>query len=199
MKRILLIAGIITSLSIFVNNAFSSTITYTYTGHGSGELDGVSFLNEDFTISASGDTAIRENFGNGIFFINNSAATINISDVGNLTINTPTRFFVNNSENAVGFSRAGSQGEDLFDTKNSAFETWNMLNSIGPVNGIGELIQWHDFDQIMTSEGILIFTENANVKATFQATVSPIPEPSTYAMLLVGLGMLGFMRIRQNQ
>lgn len=200
MKGVLLIAGIITALSMSVNYAFSSTITYTYTGHGSGDVDGVPFFNEDFTISATADIANRESIGNSIYFIINSTAIINITDVGNLMIISPTRFFVNNQENTVGFSHAGSLPFDLFNTKNSAFESWNMLNSIGPVNGIGALLQWHDLglDPVLTSEGILFFTDNANVNATFQATVSPIPEPSTYIMLLVGLGFIWLVRRRKN-
>ena len=78
-----------------------------------------------------------------------------------------------------------------------------MMNSIGPVDGIGKLIQWDgfgidpDIDLVMTSEGILSFNDSFDVAATFQATVSPIPEPSTYALLLVGLGVMGFLaRVR---
>lgn len=203
MKSTILIAGMIITLLFLINNASSATITYIYTGHGSGDLGGVPFFNEDFTISATGNTADRENHGAGIFSINNSTATINISDVGNLTISSPTRLFVNNLENTVGFSHAGFGGLDLFNTVNPAFGSWKMMNSIGPVDGIGKLIQWDgfgtdpDLDLVMTSEGILSFNDSFDVAATFQATVSPIPEPSTYALLLVGLGVMGFLaRVR---
>ncbi|PXW91170.1 hypothetical protein C8R34_10179 [Nitrosomonas sp. Nm84] len=85
MKRIFFIAGLITAFVLPINNAFSAAITFTYADHGSGNLDGTLFFDADFTIAAS----------------------INISDVGNLTFTTPTRFFVNNTVNTVGFSHGG--------------------------------------------------------------------------------------------
>jgi hypothetical protein len=58
------------------------------------------------------------------------------------SITSGTRFFVNNDDEFVGFSRAGSDGIDLIDGPgNSAFATWTMLTSIGPFTGPGSIEQ----------------------------------------------------------
>jgi hypothetical protein len=40
--------------------------------------------------------------------------------------------------------------------------------------------------------------ENATVGATYISEVPPIPEPDSFAMLLAGLGLLGFMAKRKK-
>jgi hypothetical protein len=100
----------------------------------------------------------------------------------------------------VGYSRAGDFGADLFNGPvDSAFATWDMLTSIGPITGSGSLIQW-DSEPVVTSGGILAFN-TASTSATFEASVGAlaIPEPETYALMMAGLGLLGFVARRKKR
>lgn len=198
MKRSIFIAGLIAALAFPVNNAFSAAITFTLTGHGSGSIAGNPFSDVDFTVTATGDTANRQSLLGFAYFIDNDTASINISGIGDYTFSTATRFFVNNANNYVGFSHAGSLGADLFANQNAAFASWDMLSSIGPVTGTGVTLQW-DFSPVVTSGGILLFADDysATDTRTFQAVLSAVPEPEIYAMLLIGLGFLGFVARRQ--
>jgi hypothetical protein len=125
--------------------------------------------------------------------MDNFSASIDIVGVGAFTFLTPTRFFVNNLNDIVGFSRAGTSGLDLFNgPTDSQFGTWDMLSGIGPVIGQGYLLQWSD-TPMFTDKGILAFN-TAPTAALFEAdATAPIPEPGAAVLLTMGLAAAGFL------
>lgn len=181
-------------LSVCTANANADTITYTHTGSGSGTLNGVTFgaiapLN--FTITAVGDTDDVVSFsGSDGFYINNISAFIHIDTLGSFDFTTATRFFVYNPSKIIGFSLAGEEGADLFNGP-STVDYWDMTSSIDPISGTAELLQWSR-QEVDTTGGILAFNSSYGVASTFSATVAAVPEPSSYAVMLAGLGLLGF-------
>ncbi len=139
-----------------------------------------------FTITSTGDTDDREHFlgePDGGFSIEHLTSAIAIEGVGTFSVISSTRTFVNNDVPIVGYSR-GPHGTDLYDgPTNDAFDTWDMLSSIGPVNGAGFLIQWGD-EPVQTDGGVLEFNSASVDAATFQAIV---PEPATFTLLAIGV------------
>ena len=135
-----------------------------HSGIGSGAIlpphgasGGVAFTNAAFAITATGDTGNRLR-GAGGFFVDHDSARIEINGLGTITILTGTRTFVNNNLESVGFSRAGPEGIDLYNgPRDEAFEIWDMLCSIGPVEGFGATLQWDSDPQIDTDVGVLMF------------------------------------------
>jgi hypothetical protein len=169
--------------------AAADTLICIHAGSGSGTLNGTPFPLSNFTITATMDTANRLDFG-GVWSIDHSSAFVSIDGVGGFDILTPTRTFVNNGVQIVGFSRAGDIGSDLFDGPNhSEFASWDMLDPIGPLSGAGWLGQWGFEPQINTSGGILFFND-----ATPEATFTAIPEPSSASFLAVMASVLAARR-----
>src|SRR3990172_8363597 len=114
MKKVLVNAVLVAFVVMaFAVNANASIITFTHEGTGSYSLDGSSFVDAAFTITAYGDTTNQDTHGYG-FFIDHDYATIDITGLGTLAFATGTRTFVNTANDIVGFSRAGSGGLDLF-------------------------------------------------------------------------------------
>jgi hypothetical protein len=202
--------------------AFGMPITFTYTGSGSGALNGISFGDTApvaFTITATGDTDHRQTFGSGLttgFFIEHESltptaptASISITGLGIFDFVTDSRTFVNNSNNAsngvIGFSRVASQsdpGSDLFNgPPNAVPGIWDMLTDIGPIKGTGRLLQWSStFPDVVTTGGVLEFNTNESTPWTFQAIVGsvpePVPEPGTLALLGLALAAAAWARAR---
>lgn len=177
LKCILLAVGL---LSLAAAEAPAAILTFIHTGNGSGTLDGDPFPPSDFVITAQADTSDRLFFSDG-WWIDHLSATISIEGLGELDFLSPTRHFVNNTSITVGFSRGVEIGGlDLLNgPADAAFNTWDMTDPIGPISGLGFLVQWSSDPQMNTSGGILIFNHSSS-----DSTFTAIPEPTTLIILL---------------
>ena len=178
----------------FHSTAVADQITFTHTGVGSGSIGAIDFTDAAFTITAIGDTANREQPASDVYSINHDSAVIDITGVGVFTFITGTRTFVNQSSPIVGFSRAGSNGLDLYNGPiDASFATWDMLSSIGPIFGDINLLQWSDED-VDTTGGVLLFN-TATTRGYFQASVGNASVPEPASIVCFGIGMIGFVAV----
>jgi hypothetical protein len=68
----------------------------------------------------------------------------------------------------------------------------NLWYSRGLI-GVGD----YSFSQIISHWALdILNVEHASLGASYFSNVNPIPEPETYAMLLAGLGLVGFIAHR---
>ena len=166
-------------LFMSASTVHADILEITYSGSGSGTLNGAPFSNLDFVITAFVDTDDRDSPIAGVFVIEHIVASIQIDSLGTFDFLVPTLHFVNNNIGSVGFSRAGPKPTDLFSgPSDAAFETWDMLEPIGPISGNdGWLLQWDNFSEVVTTGGVLIFDEETSIPTTFTASQGAIPEP----------------------
>ena len=69
-----------------------------------------------------------------------------------------------------------------------------VIQTVSTASGIGQA-----FNTIYSNaNGISTFTLNSNGQLTYAAAVAAVPEPETYAMLLAGLGFMGFVARRKQ-
>ncbi len=190
------LASVLALISLPVH-AFS--INFVHEGSGSGSIGGASFGASAFVITATADTANRQDIPLGIggFFLEHLTASISISGMGVFEFITPTQTFLNTDLDLVGFMRTNfGPGSDLFNGPSGAdFSGWDLISSIGPIAGSGRLQQWADSD-VLTSGGVLAFADGTS-DARFQATTG-LPEPGTLSLFIIGLFGIAWIRRRKS-
>ncbi len=149
-------------------------------GTGSGTIGGITFTDADFTITTSADFDDTIPYVNGLRLINETAS-INITGVGIFDITSETQNYVNNAFGTIGFTRT-SLGDLFNGPYNPAFFNWDMTTELGPVSGLGDLLQW-SFENVTTTGGVLNFLSNPT-DATFRASYT-LPTPSALAFLAI--------------
>jgi hypothetical protein len=180
----------------------ASIIQLVITGTGSGTVDGTPFTDEPFAITNVCDTLNRVQFfdsrpSNTGYFIVNTTATIDIHDVGTFQFKDFTRTFVSNTTSTVGFTILPALRDLCDGPSNGLFSTWDMLDPIGPIDGVATIGQWTDqwFPVSMTDGRVITFNDGSS-PATFQASI--VPEPASWTILALGLLAVFIARSRSS-
>jgi hypothetical protein len=173
-------------------NATAVPITYTTTATIDGSLNGVSFTDKLFTVTATGDTT-QVGFGNSTFGIH-VFPTFSVAGVGSGSLFglTWTAFA---TLDVVGFALAGDQ---LFNVFNAAFAGYNLATPIDVTGPVTPSIPpnpggWD------TTAGPFIMTGGGN-DGRFTAVVGDAtPIPGAFPMFATGLGALGLLGWRRKR
>ena len=190
--------GLALAFLVLAAGADAAPITFFHQGTGSYSLAGSDYLNASFTIRAYGDTDNRNYYlSSNVYDIPHDRSFIDIDGLGTLNFLVNTRTFMNNQYFAMGFSRAGETGGDLFDGPWGGMSTsWDMLTSLGPIFGNTSLGQW-DGDDILTDRGTLKFHGNF-LPGSFEAVVGSAPVPIPGGVWLLGSGLVGLMGFQKR-
>ncbi len=181
-------SGVAVSVVAMVSSsAMSVPIMFIHEGSGNGMIDGVSFVDAGFVITAFGDTDSKTETFPGVFLFDHTSASIAIAGVGTFDFNQVTHSFYNSNSPVAGFSRTVLPGiiSDLFNGPYTpALAGWDMASSIGPISGEGEVLQWESFMvPVETTGGTLFFETDFDTEATFTAIV---PAPGGAAVMAFG-------------
>lgn len=198
------------------SSASAALITFTATGVADGQ---------SYTATAVADTASKRactGVANCFLLVNNSL-TLTIAGVGTAQVLNPTLSIVNNATNFFSFSEVYSlspvgiralvainvppAGGGL--PPSNAFQTYDLLSDLGPVatnsftNPTNLPPLTGDLPIATTLGPLSVGPANGQqpVASTFTARLSTpaVPEPSAWAMMLAGFGLLGAALRRQGK
>ena len=180
----------IASALVAASAASADFIDFTITGVASGQwmngiYQGQSFTNKAFTINARALVESVSNSNPSISIVTNGSAAISLESYGDMAVTTSTLSAVWRGDGT--FKMGLTNGLVLVNVANSAFSTWNLQSSLGPVTGTAT---W-DPQNWGTTNGALRFSGTSAV--TFTAVVTPAPG----AIALVGLAGLAGSRRRR--
>jgi hypothetical protein len=173
-----IVAILFVAMAVVENRVTATPITFTETVTASGSLGANDFTNALVTITAIANTnGVRQVPGYaGVLGVNDTSVTITVVGIGTATFTGPVFTFVNTGIGQAGMDSGtiANPGTDILDVNNSAFKTYDLKTSIGPVSGPPNTEAGQSY---ATTDGNLIFNAFTNPPpATFEAQV---PEPST--------------------
>jgi PEP-CTERM motif len=180
----------IASVFIAASPSFGAPITYTLETTASGSLGGTSFTDATVILSMTNNTTNVTNSPSG-FFNNVGTVTVSVGGGTAVTFTNSTQIFSAQSVFTVGFDDADVG--DIVDNAGAPFATYDLKTSIGPIIGRASINEGSSFP---TTGGAFVLT-SVGESATFTAATSAIPEPSTWAMMLIGFAGLGYAGYRR--
>jgi hypothetical protein len=185
------VAAALAMSTVAASTANAALMQMTYTGTGSGTLNGTAFTNAAFTFTALADTANVVTASSNQRYNAHTSTDFTIAGVGAGSITT-TLFTVNSD---LGIARildlttvAGTGNGRFFSIAYMA-PSWNMLTDFSLTNGsVGQ--PGGVLPSIATTAGDLQFSSFVLGvgTGTFNAVLNPVPAPGAIALLgLAGL------------
>jgi PEP-CTERM motif len=190
------IATALISISVtLMQPAEAAIVQFDITGNGSGVLSGTSFSG-NFDIQLIGDNSTVSINTSGNHIIDPLISASVTSSFGTVSLSIPTRLGLNNV--AIFFGNAGI-GFDLFDFQLSIADAaaFNFQPGYGPVPGTN-VFALNQFVNVPTSGGLLSLNQSSDVLFSSQNITAGVPEPSTWAMMILGFAGIGFMAYRRK-
>ncbi len=177
------IAFVLSLALLTAGTVSADSIMYTFTGTGSGTVGTSIFLNQSISITVLGDTENVLNPTAGIFVNASLNTSIDIPSVATIRVEDLTNMFSNSTPNSAGIGIGdGTLNLALFGLIPA--NSYNLISDFGPLFNANPVAA-REFVNVATSEGTLDMTSWSNV--AFDASLSPVPEPSSVLLLSVGL------------
>lgn len=197
--RFLGLLGAAIFLAAPLSAANAATVTYTISGTGTGSLNGSAFTDAAYSIMLTGDTANVASCGTSCQDLGPlNQAVVSINGFAPVTLTLDTRIGIARGINAFFFGLdGGSDYLDFFvtDAQETAFD---FLAGYGPVTGT-DVFSLNQFLNIASSGGALTLSQSSNVQFSTAEGAVAVPEPSTWVMMLFGLGAVGAVVRRRKR
>lgn len=148
----------------------AQSVTYTFTGLGSGELNGTTFVRTAYTITLHGNLADREMNLPGVMRLVASSATISIEGVAENASFLPALNVASNMNTDVLVLGNVNTNLALFVLDEAGFADYDLSAPFGPLTD-GTPLATEQFVNIGTDAGVL--SMQSLVSVTFEATPTP--------------------------
>ena len=162
----------------------AASLSFVESTSASGSLDGASFTNALVTFSGMGSTNDITTVSPGIYAIVGIPVTVSVAGVGSDTFTDALELVSNQPSNDIGIGDYTVDQAILFGSVSNA--GYDLSISFGPVSGPAIINSGESFG---TTAGSFDLTSAGTT--TYQATVSPAPEPSSWALMLIGFATVG--------
>jgi hypothetical protein len=179
-------------------SASAGVLDYTESFTGSGTFNTTAF-NDDFVIlSITADTSQITSTGQSPnVWLLSGPLTVTVNGLGSTLFTSTGGVVVNNGQGGVFAGEIGLTTDPnapaFLGIFNPAFQTYDLSSTFGPVMGTGTFGAGGT-----TSSGSLLLSSIGTVTFEVTSPSSAIPEPSTWAMMLLGFVGLGYMAYRTS-
>jgi PEP-CTERM motif len=178
--RALIMGTMAACLMAMAGAASADKLIYTITGDGSGSIDGNSFTDTPFTITAVGSSSNEVNGGFFVAINPLASMTFDVSGVTTDSASLPVQIGLNTGIDVVFLSNA-VDNDDFYDF--SINPPSNFFSTFGPTPGS------QDFSEVVaTDDGAFVLDNASNLELS---TGSAVPEPQSWVMTLLGAGLAG--------
>ncbi len=168
----------------------AATIVYSFSGNYSGTTSGNDFSGSA-TLTGIGDTSSLFNPDSNVTAVTLSSLTLTINSMSSIIAGSNV-FFVNRSAGTGGFALS-SGGSFRTLLLSSSFLNYDGVSSIASVSGDAVALPY----SFVSDGGQVTLATASNVK--FSAVASAVPEPATWAMMILGFSAVGYALRRRNK
>jgi PEP-CTERM motif len=193
MNAKVLAAFLLVATGALSTQASATLITYTETADVSGSLNGTAFTDILLSLEMTGDTSSITEPRPNIFTLV-MPLDFTLSGGGSGVFSDAIQVVANQPNQLAGFGD-NTDNEAVLFTSNPSFASYDLSTAIGPIVGGPAFNSGQSFP---TSAGNLII-DSVSGDATFTATAGAVPEPSTWAMMALGFGLLGLVGYRKTR
>ena len=186
-QKLFLSLGLFLGLSTAtVLPTLAAPTTYTFTGVGTGFLDGTDFTDLTFSLSLIEDSSGVTMPKTGIFITPSGKASVTLAGFGTGTSTSTVHIFDNQTAPSAGISQDNHVG-DFLDVTAAPFSSFDLQSNLGPISTSFAA----SGNSLNTSLGELVLTDVTG--GEFTAASAPVPEASTLlsTSLLLTLGLSG--------
>jgi hypothetical protein len=189
----------VATVMLSAHTASASTLVYTFTGVGSGTISGTPFTSASFTVSFTENTTSIFNLAPGYNEYSGISGSFT-EGANNLTLTGATIEVNGNASTGVGnfedvFLFNGDFGSSIGISQDAILLGYGLAIPIttGAVTG-SQIGAFQDAAGFSTSGGVVEFTSLSSLNFT-AALPSAAPEPSSLALLAIGLFAFGLARV----